>query len=237
MPSDLDAIDDSDLTTAWHVLRPSEYTAALIQALLGMPRAVEGTRALEIGFGSGVVLGALARLGAAALCGVDCEDEAIRAGAAMMRQVGAMAELYRGELWAPVAGRNFDLIVANLPHFPTEVRHFSGRLPSWSHGGHDGRQLLNPFLAGLAAHLAQGGRAVITHNAFVDLGETRRRLAEDSLSATILSSVLLALPQEKLAVMSPDIRAREEGHTIYSLGAYSFARMHILDIGAAQADV
>jgi methylase of polypeptide subunit release factors len=235
MPNNLDSIIGSDIAAAWYVLRPSEYTATLIQALLGMPRVVEGARALEIGFGSGVVLAALARLGAAGLCGVDCEDEAILAGAAMMRQVGAMAELHCGELWAPVAGRRFDLIVANLPHFPTDALQFSGRLPSWSHGGHDGRQLLNPFLEGLADHLARGGRAVITHNAFVDLSETRRRLAEHGLSAGILSSVLLALPQDKLAVMSPDIRAREEGHTIHTLGVYSFARMDILDISAAQA--
>jgi hypothetical protein len=32
--------------------------------------------------------------------------------------------------------------------------------------------------------------------------------------------------------MSPEIRIREEGRTIHTLGAYTFARVYILDIGA-----
>ena len=55
-------------------LRPSEYTAALIQALQARRATVSGARALEIGSGSGVVLAALAELGAASLCGVDIEE-------------------------------------------------------------------------------------------------------------------------------------------------------------------
>ena len=52
-----------------------------------------------------------------------------------------------------------------------------GRLPTWSAGGADGRALLDPFLEGLAAHLAPGGRAVITHNAFVGLERSREIVA------------------------------------------------------------
>ena len=35
---------------------------------------------------------------------------------------GGSAELHRGDMWQPVAGRRFDLIVANLPHFPDGAR-------------------------------------------------------------------------------------------------------------------
>jgi hypothetical protein len=47
---------------------------------------------------------------------------------------------------------------------------------------------------------------------------------------------MLALPKEKLAVMTAAIREREEGRTIHSLGAYSFASMHILDIRAHRTE-
>ena len=237
LPSDVTLMDSLDLAAALHVLRPSEYTAALVQTLLGMPRRVRGASALEIGSGSGVVLAALARLGAASVCGVDSEAQAILAGEAMMEAVGAAAEFHQGDLWLPVSGRRFDLVVSNLPQFPTDSHHFPGRLPSWSHGGHDGRRLLDPFLDALAAHLTPGGRAVITHNAFVGLAETRRRLAHGRLRATILRTVLLALPPEKLRVMSPDIRAREEGRTIHTIGAYSFARMYVLEIGPRRMEL
>ena len=60
-------------------LRPSEYTAALIQALRAEPETVRGANVLEIGSGSGVVLAALGALGAASLCGIDIEEDAIEA--------------------------------------------------------------------------------------------------------------------------------------------------------------
>jgi methylase of polypeptide subunit release factors len=197
-----------------------------------MRRFEQGATVLEIGSGSGVVLAALAGLGAASLCGIDREDQAIRTAEILLGSVGAEAELLCGDLWQPVTGRRFDLVVANLPHFPTESCDFPGRLPSWSHGGPDGRRLLDPFLDGLAAHLTPSGRAVITHNAFVGLAATRRSLARSGLRAQIRRTILLAVPSEKLRVMTAAIRTREEGRTILSLGAYTFARMHILDISA-----
>jgi SAM-dependent methyltransferase len=129
MPKDLDLIESFDLAAGLHVLRPSEYTAALIEALTGMRRFVQDAAVLEIGCGSGVVLAALAGLGAASLCGVDREDQAIRTAEILLESVGAEAELHCGDLWQPVAGRRFDLVVANLPHFPTDSCDFPGRLP------------------------------------------------------------------------------------------------------------
>lgn len=234
-PADPVLLESPVLRAAWDTLRPSEYTAALIQALLGRPATVAGARVLEIGSGSGVILAALSRLHPAALCGVDTEEAAIEAGEALMRHLGVSAEFFRGELWAPVEGRRFDLIISNLPHFPTEAERFPGRLPSWSRGGQNGRRYLDPFLAGLSAHLAPTGRAVIAHNAFVGLDQTRRQLAQAGFAATILSTTLLALPEYKLAAMSPSVRAREDGRTIFSFGSHSFAEMHILDIARSES--
>jgi methylase of polypeptide subunit release factors len=236
VPQNLDLIESFDLAAALHVLRPSEYTAALIQTLRGMGRFVRGAAVLDVGSGSGVVLAAMAGLGATSLCGIDSEAQAIRTGEILLGSVGATGDFHRGDLWQPVAGRRFDLVISNLPHFPTDCREFPGRLPSWSHGGQDGRRLLDPFLDDLAAHLTPSGRAVITHNAFVGLAETRRRLALHGLQAAIRRTVMLALPNEKLKVLTPEIRAREEGRTIHSIGAYSFAQMHVLDIRTARTD-
>jgi release factor glutamine methyltransferase len=233
MPATATLTADLSLAQAQHMLRPSEYTAALIQALLVMPSGVAGGDVLEMGFGSGVVLAALARMGAASLSGIDCEAEAILAAGSMMQQIGWEADLRLGTLWEPVRGRRFSLIVANLPHFPTDAHQIPDRLPSWSCGGHDGRRLLNPFLAGLADHIAPGGHAVITHNACVDLEETQESLAANGLRAAILSTVMLPLPREKLAILSPDILAREDGRTIHRFGIYSFVQVHMLDISAA----
>jgi hypothetical protein len=149
------------------------------------------------------VLAALGALGAASLCGIDIESEAVASSALLLRGLGhgANARMYHGDMWLPVTGRRFDLITANLPHFPIESGEFAGRLPSWSSGGPDGRRLLDRFLDGLAAHLAPGSRAIITHNAFVDLELSRAMVARLGVNnghvlrdAAIAGLGLVALP-------------------------------------------
>ena len=215
-------------------LRPSEYTAALIQVLRGQASRVRGANVLEIGSGSGVVLAALGALGAAALCGVDIEEEAIEAGSQLLGEVGhgATAQLHHGDMWLPVAGRRFDLIVANLPHFPMEPVEIAGRHPTWSSGGVDGRWLLDPFIEGLADHLVAGGRAVITHNAFVGLERSREIATQHGLALRVALTVLVHVPLEKLSRMTGQVLRAEEGRTVHRYGPYAFAEMHIVEIGA-----
>ncbi len=216
-------------------LRPSEYTAALIHVLRARAAWVRGANALEIGSGSGVVLAALAALGAASLCGTDIESEAVASSALLLRGLGHgdNVQMYRGDMWLPVAGRRFDLITANLPHFPMEPREFANRLPSWSSGGPNGRRLLDRFLDGLPAHLAPGSRAVITHNAFVDLELSRAIVERGGLSLRVAMTVLVHIPSEKLGLMTRSILCCEEGRSIHLYGPYAFAEMHIVEIGAA----
>ena len=216
-------------------LRPSEYTAALIQGLRARAAWVRGVAALEIGSGSGVVLAALGELGAASLCGVDIEQEAVTISQTLLAKLGygASSQVVCGDMWRPVAGRRFGLVTANLPHFPMKSAELSGRLPSWSDGGIDGRRLLDPFLDGLPGHLAPGGRAVIAHNGFVDLERSREKVERAGLSLRIAHTTLVYLPDEKLEHMSESIVRREEGRSIHRYGPYAFAEMHIVEIGAA----
>src|SRR5216683_7965701 len=174
-------------------LRPSEYTAALIQVLQAKRTCVQGARVLEIGSGSGVVLAALGALGAASLCGIDIEEDAVTSGMLLLDELGhgKVAEFHQGDMWLPVAGRRFDLIVANLPHFPMEPVHVAGRLPTWSSGGSDGRWLLDAFLEGVPIHLAPGGRAVITHNAFVGVERSRVIAEQHGLALRVALTTLV----------------------------------------------
>ena len=117
-------------------LRPSEYTAALIQVLRARAAWVRGANALEIGSGSGVVLAALGALGAASLCGIDIESEAVSSSALLLRGLGhgANARMYHGDMWLPVTGRRFDLITANLPGSVRKVLQKPLRRWSWYAG-------------------------------------------------------------------------------------------------------
>lgn len=213
-------------------LRPSEYTAALIQVLQGKPDAVRGAAALEIGSGSGVVLAALGGLGAASLCGIDIEEDAVASGMLLLAELGhgKTAELYLGDMWLPVAGRCFDLIVANLPHFPMERRDVPGRLLTWSAGGTDGRALLDPFLDGLVTYLQPDGRAVITHNAFVGIDRSREILARHGLALRTAHTSLVYISDEKMERMTARVLGAEDGRTIHRYGRYGFGEVHIVEI-------
>ncbi len=218
-------------------LRPSEYTSALIQVLRAEPARIRGAHVLELGCGSGVVLAALGALGAASLCGVDIEPGAMAASTRLLGDIGLAApvELHQGDMWQPVAGRRFDLIVANLPHFPMEPLEVAGRLSTWSAGGANGRSLLDPFLTGLSDHLAAGGRAVITHNAFDDLAQSRALLATGGFSLTVALTTLVYISPEKVARMTADVLRFEEGRTVHRYGPYSFGEFHIVEIAAGGA--
>jgi len=213
-------------------LRPSEYTAALIQVLQARASHVHGATVLEVGSGSGVVLAALAALKASSLCGIDIEEDAVTSGMLLLAELGhgKTSEFYLGDMWLPVAGRRFDMIVANLPHFPMERSDVPGRLPSWSAGGSDGRVLLDPFLEGLEGHLVAGGRAVITHNAFVDLDRSREILAGFGLSLRVALTTMVYIPEEKLSRICGTVLAAQDGRTIHRYGPYAFGEMHIVEI-------
>jgi methylase of polypeptide subunit release factors len=212
-------------------LRPSEYTAALIQVLRAEPDKVCGASVLEIGSGSAVVLAALGALGAASLCGVDIEHDAVEAGGLLLGELGhAGAELHQGDMWLPVAGRHFDLIVANLPHFPMAAVEVSGRLPTWSSGGSDGRWLLDAFLEGLPAHLAPGGRSVITHNAFVGLERSREIAGQHGLEFRVVLTTLVYVPGDKVGRMTQGVLRAEQGRSLHRFGPYTFGDVHIVEL-------
>jgi methylase of polypeptide subunit release factors len=221
-----------DAAVAPSALHPSEYTAALLQVLHAKAPTVRGAHALEIGSGSGVVLAALGALGAASLSGVDIEEEAVASSALLLDGLGhgETSRVHCGDMWEPLGDRRFDLVVANLPHFPMAHRPLSGRLPTWSSGGPDGRELLDPFLDGLGRHLASGGRAIITHNAFISLDRSRECVARHGLSLAVALSTLVYISAEKLSLLTAAVLDAEEGRTIHRYGPYAFADMHVVEI-------
>jgi SAM-dependent methyltransferase len=100
--------------------------------------ASPGERWLEIGTGAGLVALTLARRGAV-VTATDVDGAAVR----NTRLNAALAELpvevVQGDLFAPVQGRRFDAVVANLPFWPGEGEGLP--LPRAFAGGADFRVL------------------------------------------------------------------------------------------------
>jgi release factor glutamine methyltransferase len=94
----------------------------------------------------------------------------------------------RGDLFDPVAGRRFDVIVTNPPYVPAPDE----RLPergierAWQ-AGLDGRALVDRICASAARYLKPGGAILIVHSSVNDEDATVERLAATGLQADVAS--------------------------------------------------
>lgn len=208
---------------------PSEYTGLLLQAIRHLPDPPADSQAADIGVGSGVLLASLALRGIGRVHGVDSQPAAIRATASLLGRLGlaGRATLSLGNVWETLEGERFDLVVANLPQYPSDRAADPHRIASWSAGGPDGRRVMDPFLAGLGAHLRPGGIALITHSTLIGLARTRAILADQGLGCTALLASQVLLPPHKAALLPPEAWGQPG---LLEVGPYRFIEAQVLRI-------
>jgi release factor glutamine methyltransferase len=146
-----------------------------------------GARVLDLFTGSGALAVAAAHAGARTVVAVDVSRRAVLSARLNARRSHARVDVRRGDLWAPVIGERFDLILANPPYLPCGAGHppARGAARAWL-AGSDGRALLNPLCAGAPSHLTPGGTLLLVQSAFASETETLARLAAAGLDATVL---------------------------------------------------
>jgi len=112
-------------------------------------------RALDVGTGSGIGAIFAARLGYQVV-GVDLNPEAVRCARmnVLLNHLDELIEIHPGDLFAPVAGERFDLVVFNPPFFrgvPSDGLDQAWRAPD----------VIERFAGGLSQVLRPGGQARI----------------------------------------------------------------------------
>jgi HemK-related putative methylase len=133
------------------LFRTGEFLASLLDRWL----VKEGTGVLDMGTGSGAVAVAAARLGARVMA-VDINPHAVRCARinALLNRVEDHMDVRHGDLFAPVGERRFDLVLFNPPYFRGVPKNEMDR--AWR-----ATDVVERFAAGLPAHLAPGGRALV----------------------------------------------------------------------------
>ncbi len=152
------------------VLIPRSPIAELVEAGFAPWLDAERVeRVLDLCTGSGCIAIACAlAFPAAEVDAVELSDGALEVARANVERhgVGTQLELLQGDLWEPVAGRQYDLVVSNPPYVSDPE--MAGLPPEYAHepelglrSGPDGLGVVARILAGARGHLRSGGVLVV----------------------------------------------------------------------------
>ena len=170
------------------VLIPRPETETLVMEALRRLKPLDAPRVLDIGTGSGALAVAIAKQHKTArVTAVDVSPAALAVAAANAQRHGIADRVtfLEGDLFGPVAGQTFDLIVSNPPYiadseFPSldvGVRDFEPR--SALAGGPDGLDFYRRIAADVATYLAPGGTVM------VEIGPTQEAAVRELFAARL----------------------------------------------------
>lgn len=169
------------------VFQPPSDAWMLARAIAAEP--LDGDSAvLDLCTGSGVLAIRAAQAGAGRVVAVDVSRRATLAVRGNARLNGVRVDARRGDLFAPVAGERFDLIVANPPYVPGPEDELPerGLARAWE-AGPRGRVFLDRICAQAPAHLHPGGRVLLVHSSLCSETETVARLVAAGLRAEVVA--------------------------------------------------
>jgi release factor glutamine methyltransferase len=149
--------------------------------------ALRGADVLELGTGSGAIAVSAAKGGARRVTVVDVSRRALATAWLNARINGVRLTPRRGDLFAPVDGERFDIVVSNPPYLPSRDIPTRGAARAWEGGGPDGRSILERICSAVPRHLNPGGTVLLVHSSVNDVSRTLDALEHAGLCASIIA--------------------------------------------------
>lgn len=177
------------------LLRTGAFLAESLTPALVPP----GSRVLDLGTGSGIA-GLVAARWAMEVIAVDVNPDAVRAARAnaVLNGLEGRIAVGEGDLFAPVEGERFDIVLFNPPYFRGEPR--DRRDLAWRSPDLDAR-----FTEALERHLAPSGCALLCLSTDSDL-DFLERLPHAGFSLEVVSERDLLNEVLRLYRVSPRLR-------------------------------
>jgi release factor glutamine methyltransferase len=168
------------------VFRPHSDSLMLADCI-SHERLGQSASVLDLCTGSGLLAAVAARGGASEVIAVDVSRRAVLAAWINARLNGTRVKAVRGNLFAPVAGRRFDLIVANLPYLPSRRRYAPrGSACAWE-AGVRGRVFIDRICAQAGEHLKPRGVLLLVHSSVCGEQETLQALEIGGLTPAVIA--------------------------------------------------
>lgn len=166
------------------VYAPQDDTDLLVGALSEEPLSPNAD-VLDVGTGAGALALAAARRGTR-VTAVDVSWRAVWTARLNARLAGVPVRTRRGNLFAPVRGQSFDLILSNPPYVPAPTAGAPprGAARAWD-AGEDGRLVLDRICREAPVVLRPGGVLLMVHSALSDPDRTLGRLHDAGFRAAV----------------------------------------------------
>lgn len=151
----IESIDGLSLLVLPGVFNPVLFRSGRIMAEVIGRLDLSGMKVLDLGTGSGVGALFAAKKGAEVVA-VDINPDAVRCAQinALLNNMAGDITVMEGDLFAPVSGQRFDLVLFNPPYY-------RGRPENYPDYAWRGEVIFERFTGQLAAHLLPGSRCLI----------------------------------------------------------------------------
>mgnify|MGYP001209509819 CR=1 FL=1 len=171
------------IQTCKNVYAPAEDTFLLADNL----KVKEGDEVLEIGTGTGII--AIIAAKKANVTATDINHYAIKCAEKNAKINNLKIRILHGDLFEPVKGEKFDLILFNAPYLPSSDEDLTSEIidKAWD-GGKTGRTIIDRFLKKVKTHLKKGGRIQIVQSSLSNIKKTMKKLEEMGFDVEITAS-------------------------------------------------
>ncbi|MDI3483699.1 MAG: release factor glutamine methyltransferase [Methanobacteriaceae archaeon] len=166
-----------------NVYTPAEDTFLLADNL----KVKEGDDVLEIGTGTGLV--AIVAAEKANVTATDINPHAIKCAEKNAKINNKKIRILQGNLFEPVKGEKFDVILFNAPYLPSSDEDLTGEIidKAWD-GGEDGRTIIDRFIKEVKTHLRDGGKVQLVQSSLSNIEKTMQKLKDIGFHVEITAS-------------------------------------------------